>query len=770
MIFKYKQFINWHIVTELKLHAVTGQMVESVTKVPFNPIDGYPINPHDPAHWKTYDEAVATGHPVGFALTATDPFFFLDLDKCLQPDNTWTQAAVDICTTFAGAAVEVSQSGKGLHIMGCMSGEGVEVYKNKWDGWCEFYFKERFIALGPTGWNGDFNIDWSLVIETVVPKRDPATLTGVPLVVGPAAEYTGPVDDDELIAKMLASRGSMAAVFGQRASVTDLWTANATVLGVVFPSFKPEDAFDRSAADAALMAHLAFWTGRDFSRMDRLFRMSALIRGKYIKRDKYRNETILKAISRCVQVYDVPASKDEQNATARMELGEYLLISDQKEYFDGCVYVRDLHRVLVSGGDLLEPHVFKSYYGGKEFAMSADGTRPSRNAFEAFTENRAYDFPKAHELCFKPQLSPGKIITDDGKVKVNQYYPPKIEMVQGDVSPFMKIFELMFPVEGDREQLIAYMAAVVQNPGIKFYWAPLIQGVQGNGKGVILKIMRYAVGQRYCHAPAAEDIVNKFNAYLEGKILITVDEIHTEGKRKTLDIMKPLISDDWLEMQPKGVDKRMRECFANWIMCTNYRDAIPIDDNERRYAIYYCAQQSFEDLKRDGMLNPNFFPNLWKWLKADGYAIMAHYLAHYPIPDHLNPAGALHRAPITSSTEAAKRLSLGRIEQEVLHMVDGEEVGFRGGWISSTQLDAMMRDMGLKMSRIKQGDMIKALGYVVVKRINRGIMEEGMKRPMLWRLKEYPKPQDAYTEYCISQGYASVPNVQHHIGLPPLPS
>mgnify|MGYP000496936405 CR=1 FL=1 len=43
-----------------------------------------------------------------------------------------------------------------------------------------------------------------------------------------------------------------------------------------------------SEADAALMTHLAFWTGKDMPRMDRLFRMSGLgKRDKATKNDRH---------------------------------------------------------------------------------------------------------------------------------------------------------------------------------------------------------------------------------------------------------------------------------------------------------------------------------------------------------------------------------------------------------------------------------------------------------------------------------------------------
>jgi len=60
---------------------------------------------------------------------------------------------------------------------------------------------------------------------------------------------------------------------------------------------------DDSAADQALVNMLAFYTGPDPERIDRLFRMSALVRDKWYEREDYRNRTIEKALRNCKKFY-----------------------------------------------------------------------------------------------------------------------------------------------------------------------------------------------------------------------------------------------------------------------------------------------------------------------------------------------------------------------------------------------------------------------------------------------------------------------------------
>jgi len=300
-----QQFMNY-----VTFKAITGE----TGKFPCNP-QGIICDPHNPANWITHNQALAastfdTNNPsapfgVAFVLTENDPYFFLDLDKCLKTDGTWMPEAAAIYSSFAGAMGEVSVSGTGLHVIGKCNPEMLQDRKNKWAGWLEFYTHKRFIAFGTQGFNpiggtSEPEIDWTQQLLRIVPQRE--TLGELPQGIDP--NYTGPEDDNELILKMLASKGGAGAAFGGKATVAQLWNADP-ILCQIYPDFKGDTAaFDHSSADAALFAHLAFWTGKDMPRMERLFRQSKLMRPKFEKREDYRLKTIQGAARLCNRVYD----------------------------------------------------------------------------------------------------------------------------------------------------------------------------------------------------------------------------------------------------------------------------------------------------------------------------------------------------------------------------------------------------------------------------------------------------------------------------------
>jgi hypothetical protein len=279
----------------------------------------------------------------------------------------------------------------------------------------------------------------------------------------------------------------------------------------------------------------------------------------------------------------------------------------------------------------------------------------------------------------------------------------------GDVTPFLTHVEKLFPDTNDRAIILAYMAAVVQHKGVKFQWCPVIQGCEGNGKTLLISCLEQAVGERYTHLPNAQDLSNKFTGWLRGKLLIGVEEISVSHKVEVLESLKPLITNRRGEIQGKGQDQVTGDNRANFIMCTNPKGAIPITVDKRRYAIFHTPQQCAADIERDGM-GGAYFPKLYAWLRRTGYAHVTHWLETYVIPDALNPATELHRAPHTSSMAEALEVSLGPIEQEIQEAVGRGDAGFCGGWISSIMLGRMLERKSISLRR--QVEILTALGYV----------------------------------------------------------
>jgi hypothetical protein len=288
------------------------------------------------------------------------------------------------------------------------------------------------------------------------------------------------------------------------------------------------------------------------------------------------------------------------------------------------------------------------------------------------------------------------------------------------------------------------MAAVVQNPGKKFQWAPLLQGVEGNGKTLLINVLSRSVGLRYTHLPNSRELANKFTGWLAGKLFIGIEEVYTADRAELLEALKPLITNLRIEIQSKGEDQITGDNRANFILTTNHRDAIRKTANDRRYCIFFTAQQGYEDLEACGM-SGLYFPQLYKWFETEGYAIANEYLHNFQIPDEFNPAGKCHRAPHTSSTEEAMYYSNGIVEQEIIEAVSECRPGFCGGWISSMALKRLLEVLKRNISPQKQFSMLRGMKYMPHPawgdngRVDNVIDDCGYTgRPRLWITRDNP--------------------------------
>ncbi len=416
------------------------------------------------------------------------------------------------------------------------------------------------------------------------------------------------------------------------------------------------------------------------------------------------------------------------------------------DYFPGVVYVARRNEMFLPSGVMVKAASFDGIYGGPNFQLDADGSKSTRSAFEVFLRNSMVDMPKVWDICFRPELPSGLIITLEGLPMVNTYVPVVTPRRAGDASPFIDHVRKMLPDGRDADLLLHWMASAIQNPGKKFFWWPVIQGVKGNGKSLLLKVMSLAIGERYTHYVRADSVIksgNQFNDWVAGKLFLGFEEIRSsEGKRDFVEMMKDTVTNTRLATEGKGVGQSTSDNRANGMMLTNWHDACPIDDDERRWGIFYCAQQKAEDLARDGMAG-DYFPKLYQWIDGDGQAIITHYLANMPLRAELDPARGLHRSPETTSTAAAVRGSLGMIEQELQEAIETGAPGFREGVATSTGLRAVLTALRKRLGPNKYSGVMQSIGYVrhPALEVNRGRMNNALRdgsKPVLYFTEGHP--------------------------------
>lgn len=721
-------------------------------KFPLDWRTGRIIDAHDPQFWTTAENALAAasrwdigyGAGGGFVFTEADPFFFHDIDRAYDRETgEWSAVAQYNCRLLAGAAVEVSHSGTGLHIIGV--GKPIPHRSKNVAYDLELYTSKRFVALTGINCTGSAAADVTPGLHSLINWYFPPDVAGATAsgdwTTEPVADWTGTADDEQLIAQALRSRNANST-FGTGPSFADLWECNVDRLA----AWKPGEGgkpFAQSEADQTLANLLAFWTGKDCARMERLMRRSALAREKWDHHRTYLTDTILKACQFVGQVYKAeravaqpiaPIVSSEHMRSVAAGAGrqlrdphlEFLNPADQIEHFKGCYYNNKTGMIYsLDRNEEFTAQVFNVNYGGHVFILDGMSTAKTTSAFEAFTQSRVNKPAIVDGLLFRPEREYGEVIVDDRKVYVNSYVPHTPIMKDGDPAPFLTHLAKLAPEQHDYNILLYYLAALVQYPGRKFQWWPVIQGVEGNGKTILIEVIEYALGSHYTHRPEVSKMVKRgmsFNGWMYRKLFVGIDEIYVKDRRDFLDEFKPYVTSSRLEIENKGVNQFMGDNRANGIALTNHKAGVPISTDSRRWAVHFCPQQNERDLAAWG-LDTAYFIQLFDWLKGEntqahlgenhGFAVVAKFLNELAIPDEMNPARGMFRAPKTTSTGEAIEYGHGRAEQEVLDAAEEGREGFAGGWISSVYVDKLLEQLRMTyIPRKERAAMMDRLGYV----------------------------------------------------------
>jgi hypothetical protein len=224
---------------------------------------------------------------IGYVFTRDDPYCGIDVDDCRDPaTGELDEVGARIVRSLASYS-EVSPSGTGVHVI--VRGRLPEGSGNR-RGDVEVYDHARFFTM--TG----------------------AHLGGTPATIeerqGELEQLLGELD------LLPSPNGTRPTLTPQPVDVADqelLELARRARNGAAFEALFAGDWQGRypsqSEADLALCALLAFWTGRDPERIDRMFRASGLYREKW-ERDDYRQRTIDEAIAGCSDVYSPGISRN----------------------------------------------------------------------------------------------------------------------------------------------------------------------------------------------------------------------------------------------------------------------------------------------------------------------------------------------------------------------------------------------------------------------------------------------------------------------------
>jgi hypothetical protein len=198
----------------------------------------------------------------------------------------------------------------------------------------------------------------------------------------------------------------------------------------------------------------------------------------------------------------------------------------------------------------------------------------------------------------------------------------------------------LLEAESEQRLFLDWLAWLVQNPGKLIKWAMLLQGVEGDGKSFFGSLLRAVMGVSNVKMLNASVLESNFNGWAQGQCVIVIEEPRLQGHNKydVINRIKPLITNAVIPIHAKGKEAYDVENTSNYYLPTNFRDALPLNDNDRRYCVLFSRWQNREALRAFNEENPTYYVTLYRAIEECAPALRKWLIEHEI--DESFPAGS----------------------------------------------------------------------------------------------------------------------------------
>lgn len=245
------------------------------------------------------------------------------------------------------------------------------------------------------------------------------------------------------------------------------------------------------------------------------------------------------------------------------------------------------------------------------------------------------NIPKVDHIAFNPKES--RVYEYRDKIFVNRFckkHLPKGKPLQNFTSEDHKAVKLVknhihFICNGNEnvlQTLTHWLAHNVQHPGEKIAFAPLIKGVEGDGKTTFMILLSKCLGSSHVSTIGPKDAAGAYNGFAEGHCVVALEELRIMGHNRydALNALKPLITNDEITINEKFKALHNVPNCTNYIAFTNYVDALPLTDTDRRWFLIFTPWNSLQEMaETTGKDHSVYFKDLYKALNQHSQAIIS---------------------------------------------------------------------------------------------------------------------------------------------------
>jgi len=300
--------------------------------------------------------------------------------------------------------------------------------------------------------------------------------------------------------------------------------------------------------------------------------------------------------------------------------------------------------------------------------------------------------PTPDKIIYLP--SAGDMFTLNGQPCVNLYdpnSPPDVpaEYSVGDRKAIELVLDHLGRIlteQGAVEMMLSWMAFNVQRPGVKIRWAPLLKGIEGDGKTLIGKVLSAAMGMVNVGIVSPAVLGTPYTAWAEGRCVNVMEEIRIVGHNRydVLNTIKPYITNDTITVHPKGVNEYVAPNTVNYIAFTNHEDALPLDNTDRRWWVLFSPFLDRETLAKE--MGPVYFNRLHAAIEQHAGGLRR-WLLEYELAAGFEPNGT---APGSVAKSQMIALSTNDGDESVRQLIEDGAPGVSAVVVSGPHLKAAL--------------------------------------------------------------------------------
>jgi len=345
---------------------------------------------------------------------------------------------------------------------------------------------------------------------------------------------------------------------------------------------------------------------------------------KWAQYPRFNNQTISKDISKAYQAkanrFNVNITyNDAQKATKKMYGKELIDVDIDDELIDEEDDIYDFVRVAsftrqnyfqISTNARHDQEGASMMLGDSLSAISKKlGLKKNLTIQQAF-QKKLIQYATNHE--YNPTTNSRLFKNSQGQTILNMFDSKTVPEASGFTNEGKKLINKFIQHlkniidEDEAEIFLDWMAYAAQNPGKKILWVPLIQSIEGAGKSVIGNLLIHHVFGK-ANAGVVDPIVltDTNNSWATDKMLKILEEVKLSGHNRyeVLNNLKPLITNPYITRKEKFEVSSEVNNYCNFIAFTNYKDALPVDDEDRRWWIVFSQIDSLSDLEEKVGIN-----------------------------------------------------------------------------------------------------------------------------------------------------------------------